>query len=118
LNFCTVAVEKIMKMMMKITDIVNTNSHCNVIGFYLQNWKVFVKVPELIILVPPLLGLKGNLEMTLASRLSTQVTFTEYSAYMHTHSHFIAVFLKSVVFFKTWYILKLFSPFASFMLHR
>jgi len=27
----------------------------------------------MIILVPPLLGLKGNLEMTLASRLSTQV---------------------------------------------
>jgi len=34
---------------------------------------VFVDVPELMILVPPLLGLKGNLEMTLASRLSTQV---------------------------------------------
>ena len=34
---------------------------------------MFVDIPELIILVPPLLGLKGNLEMTLASRLSTQV---------------------------------------------
>ena len=34
---------------------------------------MFVSVPELIILVPPLLGLKGNLEMTLSSRLSTQV---------------------------------------------
>jgi len=33
---------------------------------------VFDKVPEVFILVPALLGLKGNLEMTLASRLSTQ----------------------------------------------
>lgn len=33
---------------------------------------VFEKVNELMILVPALLGLKGNLEMTLASRLSTQ----------------------------------------------
>lgn len=37
-----------------------------------QHWVVFVKVNELMILVPALLGLKGNLEMTLASRLSTQ----------------------------------------------
>lgn len=33
---------------------------------------MFEKVNELMILVPALLGLKGNLEMTLASRLSTQ----------------------------------------------
>ncbi|XP_076305418.1 solute carrier family 41 member 1 isoform X2 [Tachypleus tridentatus] len=37
-----------------------------------QHWKVFVVVSEVFILVPALLGLKGNLEMTLASRLSTQ----------------------------------------------
>lgn len=37
-----------------------------------QHWKVFDVVDELFILVPSLLGLKGNLEMTLASRLSTQ----------------------------------------------
>ncbi|XP_077982498.1 solute carrier family 41 member 1-like [Glandiceps talaboti] len=36
-----------------------------------QHWKVFVEVSEVFILVPALLGLKGNLEMTLASRLST-----------------------------------------------
>jgi len=36
-----------------------------------QHWQVFEKVPEIFILVPALLGLKGNLEMTLASRLST-----------------------------------------------
>ena len=35
-----------------------------------QNWAVFTEV-GVIIMVPALLGLKGNLEMTLASRLST-----------------------------------------------
>ncbi|XP_067125804.1 solute carrier family 41 member 1-like [Centruroides vittatus] len=38
----------------------------------LQHWTVFREVSELFIVVPTLLGLKGNLEMTLASRLSTQ----------------------------------------------
>ncbi|KRX65901.1 Solute carrier family 41 member 2 [Trichinella sp. T9] len=38
---------------------------------YVQHWMVFTKIPEMFILVPALLGLKGNLEMTLASRLST-----------------------------------------------
>lgn len=33
---------------------------------------MFQNVSEIIILVPSLLGLKGNLEMTLASRLSTE----------------------------------------------
>ncbi|XP_063439871.1 solute carrier family 41 member 1-like [Mytilus trossulus] len=37
-----------------------------------QHWDVYTKVSEIFILVPSLLGLKGNLEMTLASRLSTQ----------------------------------------------
>ncbi|XP_053103900.1 solute carrier family 41 member 1 [Hemicordylus capensis] len=36
-----------------------------------QHWDVFKDVTEVFILVPALLGLKGNLEMTLASRLST-----------------------------------------------
>lgn len=36
-----------------------------------QHWPVYQKVTEVYILVPALLGLKGNLEMTLASRLST-----------------------------------------------
>ncbi|KAF3855774.1 hypothetical protein F7725_016497 [Dissostichus mawsoni] len=36
-----------------------------------QHWTVFKEVNEVFILVPALLGLKGNLEMTLASRLST-----------------------------------------------
>lgn len=34
---------------------------------------MYTEVKEIIVLVPALLGLKGNLEMTLASRLSTQV---------------------------------------------
>ncbi|GFS74989.1 solute carrier family 41 member 2 [Trichonephila clavipes] len=37
-----------------------------------QTWPVFIKVTQLFILVPALLGLKGNLEMTLAARISTQ----------------------------------------------
>jgi cation transporter-like permease len=44
-----------------------------VIGFlHFQHWVVFEQITEIVILVPALLGLKGNLEMTLASRLSTQ----------------------------------------------
>ncbi|XP_059966717.1 solute carrier family 41 member 3 isoform X2 [Mesoplodon densirostris] len=40
---------------------------------YFQHWPVFTEVKDLLTLVPPLVGLKGNLEMTLASRLSTAV---------------------------------------------
>ncbi|KAI1713659.1 divalent cation transporter domain-containing protein [Ditylenchus destructor] len=36
-----------------------------------SDWVFLSEVPEALILVPALLGLKGNLEMTLASRLST-----------------------------------------------
>lgn len=36
-----------------------------------QHWNVFQEVPEMFVLVPALLGLKGNLEMTLASRIAT-----------------------------------------------
>lgn len=39
---------------------------------YVKEWPVFLHVNELFILVPSLLGLKGNLEMTMAARLSTQ----------------------------------------------
>ncbi|KAI8357970.1 hypothetical protein B0O80DRAFT_271566 [Mortierella sp. GBAus27b] len=37
----------------------------------IQHWQVFIDISELIILIPILLNLKGNLEMNLASRLST-----------------------------------------------
>ncbi|CAI5767407.1 solute carrier family 41 member 3 isoform X2 [Podarcis lilfordi] len=36
-----------------------------------QHWTVFKTITEIFILIPALVGLKGNLEMTLASRLST-----------------------------------------------
>uniref|UniRef100_A0A1I8H5I3 Divalent cation transporter n=2 Tax=Macrostomum lignano TaxID=282301 RepID=A0A1I8H5I3_9PLAT len=48
----------------------------------LQRWPEFVRHPELLVMVPAIIGLKGNLEMTLASRLSTQAhlgTFNETS---------------------------------------
>ncbi|XP_077582042.1 solute carrier family 41 member 1-like [Stigmatopora nigra] len=38
---------------------------------HVQHWVVFQEISEVFILVPALVGLKGNLEMTLASRLST-----------------------------------------------
>ena len=38
-----------------------------------KEWDLFREIESIIILVPALLGLKGNLEMTLAARLSTQV---------------------------------------------
>ncbi|KAJ3164171.1 hypothetical protein HK101_000488 [Irineochytrium annulatum] len=38
---------------------------------HLQSWPAFERAPQLFVLVPTLLGLKGNLEMNLASRLST-----------------------------------------------
>ncbi|XP_049301230.1 solute carrier family 41 member 1 isoform X3 [Anopheles funestus] len=46
---------------------------------HVENWKVFVHVSELFILVPSLLGLKGNLDMCLASRLSTQANLGNMS---------------------------------------
>lgn len=38
-----------------------------------QHWTLYKELKEIYVLVPALLGLKGNLEMTLASRFSTQV---------------------------------------------
>ncbi|XP_015600056.1 solute carrier family 41 member 1 [Cephus cinctus] len=45
-----------------------------------QRWPVFVAISELFILVPALLGLKGNLDMCLASRLSTQANLGNMSS--------------------------------------
>ncbi|XGW26039.1 hypothetical protein V3C99_007002 [Haemonchus contortus] len=36
-----------------------------------ETWSFFIELPDAVTLVPTLVGLKGNLEMTLASRLST-----------------------------------------------
>lgn len=45
-----------------------------------KHWPVFKSISQLLILVPALLGLKGNLDMCLASRLSTQANLGN----MHT----------------------------------
>ncbi|KAI9485724.1 MAG: hypothetical protein EXX96DRAFT_546222 [Benjaminiella poitrasii] len=42
-----------------------------------QHWDVFLKTPELFILLPILLNLKGNLEMNLAARFSTSSNLGE-----------------------------------------
>ena len=49
-----------------------------------QYWPVFLSMPELFILVPALIGLKGNLEMTLASRLSTHANLGELNSLQQT----------------------------------
>ncbi|GBN37914.1 Solute carrier family 41 member 1 [Araneus ventricosus] len=41
-----------------------------------QNWKIFQEVPEMFVLVPALLVLKGNVQMTLVSRISTLVSIS------------------------------------------
>ncbi|XP_056645080.1 solute carrier family 41 member 1-like isoform X1 [Diorhabda sublineata] len=46
-----------------------------------QHWPVYKNVSEVYILVPALLGLKGNLEMTLASRLSTHANLGHLDIY-------------------------------------
>ncbi|XP_035232712.1 solute carrier family 41 member 1-like isoform X1 [Stegodyphus dumicola] len=48
---------------------------------YVEKWEVFQKITELFILVPTLLGLKGNLEMTLASRVSTQANLGKLNSF-------------------------------------
>lgn len=52
-----------------------------------QHWEVFKEMSEVFILVPALVGLKGNLEMTLASRLSTAVSGNKILKGAHTHTH-------------------------------
>lgn len=54
-----------------------------------QHWEAFQYITEIFILVPALLGLKGNLEMTLASRLSTAVRQTH-----NTHTHTLSEDIK------------------------
>lgn len=53
-------------------------SQTEVVSFvFFQHWDVFRTITEVFILVPALVGLKGNLEMTLASRLSTAVSVND-----------------------------------------
>lgn len=63
--------------------LINDNVYCKSdlsSSCHQQHWGAFQYITEIFILVPALLGLKGNLEMTLASRLSTAVR----------HEHFLS----------------------------
>jgi len=46
-----------------------------------MGWDVYKSIPELIVLIPILLNLKGNLEMNLASRLSTESNLGHLNTY-------------------------------------
>ena len=103
----------------------------NYFFFSLQHWEVFKKVTEVFILVPALLGLKGNLEMTLASRLSTAVSsFLPLSMYIfytcaHTHGYicvcvclclFVYIYISHMLFLsieENFYEEKKFSPLST-----
>ena len=62
---------------------------------------------EIFILVPALLGLKGNLEMTLASRLSTQVSVLPQSAVSRHHN--VATLTSSNLSYSLYHIAILFT---------
>ena len=47
------------------------------LSIWFKYWELYQQINQIFILVPSLLGLKGNLEMTLAARLSTQVSLTK-----------------------------------------
>ena len=69
-SFCSITLEILFPFLVAGLGMVGAGLVLDIV----QHWKVFVEIHELFILVPALLGLKGNLEMTLASRLSTQVS--------------------------------------------
>ncbi|EFN82421.1 solute carrier family 41 member 3 [Harpegnathos saltator] len=58
-----------------------------------KNRPVFKEVSQLLILVPALLGLKGNLDMCLASRLSTQVNLGN----MHNFRETVKMIIGNIV---------------------
>ncbi|KAJ8951428.1 hypothetical protein NQ318_006857 [Aromia moschata] len=49
----------------------------------IQHWTVFEEITELVILIPALLGLKGNLEITLAPKT---IDAGEFGSYGHTET--------------------------------
>lgn len=56
-------------------------------GFVLssvQHWPVFYYISELLVLEPTLLGLKGNIEMCMASRLATQANLGNMKSWRET----------------------------------
>jgi solute carrier family 41 len=56
---------------------------------HVQHWHVFKTIPELFILVASFLGLKGNLEMTLAARLATMANMGQLDKRENRWSIFI-----------------------------
>ena len=54
-----------------------TNVLTGVILFYVKQTKEFLQIDGLLILIQPLMGLKGNLEMTMASRMCTMMNIRE-----------------------------------------
>ena len=68
-SFCSITLEIMFPFIIAGLGMVGAGIVLDIV----QHWPVFETINELFILVPALLGLKGNLEMTLASRLSTQV---------------------------------------------
>lgn len=54
---------------------------------HVKGWPVYVAYRELFVLIPPLLGLNGNLEMTLVARLSTQILRASLEAAQGREEH-------------------------------
>ena len=57
------------------------NVSAGVVLDYVQHWPSFTDIRQFLILIPALLGLKGNVEMTLASRLSTHANLGNLNAF-------------------------------------
>jgi solute carrier family 41 len=61
---------------------------CYFLLINIKHWNIFLNTPELFILLPVLLNLKGNLEMNLAARFSTSV----HNNNVNTCIHVLTVF--------------------------
>ncbi|KAJ1520113.1 hypothetical protein ONE63_004333 [Megalurothrips usitatus] len=55
-----------------------------------EGWKVFQHIKALFILVPSLVGLKGNLDTCLASRLCTQANLGNLNSWRNVWKHFVS----------------------------
>ncbi|CAG2170737.1 unnamed protein product [Oppiella nova] len=60
------------------------NVGAGVIINIIQTWRVFIDIKTMFVLIPSLLGLKGNLEMTMASRLSTEANMGHMTKWKKT----------------------------------
>uniref|UniRef100_A0A669CSM9 Solute carrier family 41 member n=1 Tax=Oreochromis niloticus TaxID=8128 RepID=A0A669CSM9_ORENI len=69
-SICSMVVQILVPFLLAGLGTVSAGMLLNIV----QSWEVFQEITEILILVPAVLGMKGNLEMTLASRLSTAVS--------------------------------------------